>query len=516
MPLNSISEIEIGKIDGKNEFLDGLESTDKYFFDSFLLPSNIDPSKFRDGKKYFVYGFRGTGKTSLLRWYAGQLRLEGFLGEIILFKSDLTPIQRQEISNQVGVEWAEVNASSMEMIQDFKESWRWFVFHKIGEFITKEPGVAQENEFLEKYLKLLGLSKGASFQKVMGFFPKLSGSKIKINADVGFFKAELQGDFEERGTSASVRLDALNSSIEKALCGITFNKKLYFFFDELEVFFHSEEQYRRDIRMVRDILFITDKMNKLFSKIKKDICIISSVRSEILDAMGPEGEEVNRLVYDQGAEIAWHYARRNLDHPLIEMIRRKIWASEMKKGIQRCDDPIDTYFPRRIQGMTVDEYLLDRSFYKPRDLVWRLSVAINTYQNEKTFGQDALDRTGNQYSTKLWDEVKYELSALYSNEEISIIESVFSGKLAYFDIDDVKSWFQRLCKMSSVAQRLVERRTEEQVLHDLYRLGAIGNAFRVASRQIRNRWIFRGDPTLLPEKRMELHSALVHRLSAAR
>lgn len=516
MALASISEIEIGKIDGKNEFLEVSVDADGLFYEGFLMPENINSDTFISGQNYFIRGFRGTGKTSLLRWLGMNLKTKGFIGEIVLFKSDLSPVQKQEISKQVGIEWSDVASGEMELIQDFKESWRWFVFHKIGELILEHNSFVGSGEAEESFLKLLGLSDETPFAKVLGFMPRLTGSKIEISADVGFFRAELQGEIEENKNKIKVRLDALNSLLEKKIKSIKFNKKFYLLFDELEVFYSFPEQYSRDLRMIRDILFICDKFNRLFKSIGVEARIISAVRSEVLDAMGSEGEEVNRLVHDLGKEIAWHHGRRGMDHPLLQLIRTKIWASEDHRNIKKSDDPIKTYFPDKIQGMDVDKYLLDSSFYKPRDIVWRLSLAIESFPNANIFNQDTLDRTSNDYSSKLWDEVKYEMSAVYSDQELSIIEGVFSGKQVYFDLQKAVEWFNYPTRYSEVAKKLLSRRSVEQILHDLYRLGAIGNAFKVNYRQFRNRWVFRGEPTLLIDKQMEIHPALVHRLSASR
>nr|WP_314463623.1 hypothetical protein [uncultured Novosphingobium sp.] len=81
---------------------------------------------------------------------------------------------------------------------------------------------------------------------------------------------------------------------------------------------------------------------------------------------------------------------------------------------------------------------------------------------------------------------------------------------------DLEIRFDQAKKFSRPLQSLLGRRSVREILADLYRIGAIGNAFRTGAtgNQIKNRWIFRGDPTLLVDKRMELHPALLKRLSA--
>jgi hypothetical protein len=197
------------------------------------------------------------------------------------------------------------------------------------------------------------------------------------------------------------------------------------------------------------------------------------------------------------------------------MISEKIKVSEKSNGIISPADPIKSYFPNSVNGEPLDEFLLDKSFYKPRDLVWRLSIAQQLFPNEDAFNDYVLRETEVDYSTKLWDEVRYELGATYSDEQVDAIEGVFSGGAAAFSLEEVEDKFQRTAKYSKVIADLISKRAVRDILHDLYRLGAIGNSFRAGATgtSIRNRWAFRGEPRLLVEKRMVIHSALLKRLS---
>lgn len=184
-------------------------------------------------------------------------------------------------------------------------------------------------------------------------------------------------------------------------------------------------------------------------------------------------------------------------------------------GIERSDAPISSYFPQEVNGLQIEAFLLDKSFYKPRDIVWRLSLAQKLFPNETFFSRDVLHDTEAEYSGKLWDEVRYELSATYSDNEINGIEMVLAGGAAAFEIAQIEQRFVQAKQYSKTLSTLLDRHSVREIMTDLYRLGAIGNAFRTGTdgNQVRNRWVFRGDPTLLTEKRMEVHSALLKRLS---
>ncbi len=187
-----LKQLNLGKVDGKYEYLTPKSDRDQLFFDAYLIPQSVEPSRLGNTDVFLIEGFRGTGKTSLLRWYAEDRRTSGALTEFLLFKSDLTEQQRFHISKEVGISWIDVDAKKMEVSQDFKTAWKWFIHHKIGEMIKKDPGIVIGSK-VESYLKLLGLIDPGTFTKVTGFLPRLEGANVTIRAEIPFFEIELGG-----------------------------------------------------------------------------------------------------------------------------------------------------------------------------------------------------------------------------------------------------------------------------------------------------------------------------------
>ena len=434
-------------------------------------------------------------------------------GRFILFKTDITESKKLEISRQAEATWVELDPSQMEISQDFKDTWRWFLHRQVGEIIA-ETHTGKASPALATYLKLLGLGGQSWYEKAFSVFPKLEKARIKIKTMHEWLSAEFEGDFKP-GASSSIPASSVTEKLDAYLCRLHFKKPIYICLDELEVFFHTADQYRRDLRMVRDLLFAAAHFNSLCRSRGVKLNCYAGVRTEVLDALGSDGQEVSRLVGDCGTSVTWHNEKRSMDHQLFHMIRRKIWSSEAASKLPLTKDPIAHYFPITVAGKQLDEFLLDQSFYRPRDLIIRLKTAQELHPLSGTFSSAVLSQTEKAYSVKMWEEVAYELSATYSQAEVGAIEGLFIGKKSTFSKADISERLRAAVTTNPTIAALYYKRGVPTLLDDLYRVGAIGNYFPVEQSAVQ-RWIFRGDPRLDQEQRMGLHSALFKMFAARR
>lgn len=506
-------DLKLGKVDGKADFSDA-KARSSAFRESFLMPENVRFEDFDTGDRYFVQGFRGTGKTSLLRYYMNDRQSNSKFRRLILFKSSVDEDQRVEISRQAGFEIVETDSGKMGISQDFKSVWRWFILHKIGEMIKDSPDIAVNPPATKTFLALLGLNETTSIQKSLGILPKLEGANVKISGDVGIIKAELSADFTPGNKdSATVPLRALVNAAQRALLKISFASRLIIGFDELEAFYTDQARFQRDLAMVRDLLFVVDDLNQLFLSNACEVSLLAAVRSEVLFSMKALGQEIERTVHDHGITLSWHHAPRSLKHPLLEMIRKRLRASGLQ--VEAGKDILFSVFPAMVDLVPIETYLLDGSFYKPRDIVWRLSIIQDQFPQEEKFSETLLQRTANSYSQRLWSEVEYELSAHYPSDDISFIKRTLSGFKRYFTFSEIQSHFRDQERLGENFKRFIGRTDLADLLNNLYRLGAIGNDFPLNSKGKKraNRWIFRNEPDLLINRQMVINGALASALS---
>lgn len=515
-----LRDIHVGNVDGRYEFV--LNDEDIPIEDIFLHPPFISTESFDSRATYFIYGMRGVGKTSILRWLHNKKRRANCITRFILFKSDVTEAERVNISNATGQQWIDTDKAKMEFSQDFKEAWYWFVFHAIGEMILDEASTDKQITGYTDFNRLLGLTNEGLIEKTLGWLPKLHNSKVRIKGAIPSFEAELQGDLVMKGTEGETTLVALNKRLRERIKDISTERPIHIYIDELELFRESPEQYDRDRRLIRDLVFVVSELNEFFRDHRVPITIIAAVRTEVLHAIRTMGQEVQRRVYDRGVNVHWDPFVCSLQHPILNMVRKKLRFSEKRlQGVRELrldgsDDILLSYFPGYVSGTEIEHYLLDRSFYRPRDVVQRLSIAQQAFPDATSFSSEVLESTEQAYSKRLWEEIAYGLSAKYGEEEISIVENLFAGAEAYFYRSDIENRARRVAEWSRPGKKFFESNSAADILMDLYVFGAVGNAyFAGKGGDFKNRWIHRGDQDLFVDRRMVLHRALWRRFDAS-
>jgi hypothetical protein len=234
---------------------------------------------------------------------------------------------------------------------------------------------------------------------------------------------------------------------------------------------------------------------------------------------------VNKTIEDFGHFLFWH--RRvesdihNLssaaNHPLAAIVHKRIEASEISAfGSVRTKDVWARYFPDKINNLPTQKYLMDQTFYRPRDLVRLLKICIEQNKRDFTITQQILEEARKRYSEQTWTELAEELRITYQQEDINALESLFTGFKPRFSLGEFQ---ERIAgKSDSKIERLIEKHKPTELLEDLFRIGMVGNEYSVQAKHQHvyvNRWAFRDDAKLIPEKQMAIHRSLWKHFSLA-
>lgn len=507
----ALNQLFIGNIDAKNEILRESQEEISRFMDNYLLPSNVIIDKFKNREKYFVTGMKGIGKTALLRYLSIMIERSGSKPSFILFKEKLTEEDKKAFS--FAAHTTVIDGSvDLEEEQNFELIWMWFIHKHLIDTIKRENiAVFVDNKNYEKYLDCINAPKlDDSKSGIKRFLPKIKRGKVEISKDP---KLNIDFDWDDKART-SVKFNSIIKQLltlfEELKLSDEFRRRIDIFVDELEIKHTQKKLYSRDCRMIRDLIIVTERFNRICKSHGFPITIYAAIRSEVLSAVYTTGKEINKIMADFGVPIIWHQSGGDENtHPLLSLITKRLATSLRAVGIETPEANIwDSFFPEKVQGDSVQRYILHSSWYRPRDVIRLLTLARDVFPNETKFTHQVFDGIRKQYATASWIELTEELSASYSHDEIEAIKRIFYGYKSIFTLNDLHDRLGEIRDMYQEVKQLTERHEVTKILTDLYRIGIIGNR-----KDNRFRFSFRGDDEILLEQPIVIHFGIKSYLS---
>lgn len=512
-----LKDIFLGKTDAKNELAENTSFANERFLDSFLMPENINLHDFAEGKRFFVTGLKGTGKTALLRFI--QLNFEKQYNSssvFILFKSEFTDEDKAAFSRAANL-FINIKNDDYDGEEDFVNVWQWFLHRNIVK-VLKDGNSSFENDAnWKKYSSCVMAPRlGNEDQGIMRLFPKLKKGNVEIEGDVEFFRGKIGLDFEwDNEEAKTVKFSSIvrqaNELFKKL---VPTNQRLYLFIDELELTLGKQKQYQRDIKLIRDVIIAVNNLNMLARRFGYPLYLVTAIRSEVLTAVHSAGKEINKPMSDFGVTLKWQQSGGNLkDHPLIKIINKKIQITEKNLNFDNIssDDVVwEKYFTHQVNNTITQEYILHRTWFRPRDIVRLLGIAQQQFPFELKFTHSVFDSINKDYSTQSWVEQTEELRAIYTEIEIEGIRKLLTNLKSPFTINEISSECDNKKVYYSDLELLLNKYKLGDILTHLYKIGVIGNTGEKV------RYSFRGDDELVIELPMKVHDSLWNYLSIRR
>ena len=513
-----ISDMYLGKIDGYNEFLEYGQDTCKDLF--FEFP-NVSISKLLNGSLYYIFGNKGTGKTMLLKYLESRVseNPETNFTEFIRFKKDVDAEQRNQIKRVAvpdnGFEEVIEKDIPTDVSLDCSLAWQvYFIKVILNRLAKTEYGVFNRDE--ENWLKLSTLIEAVyggneSENQIKKIMPQMKRGNIKLNIPV-LGKASI--DFEWLGvdedtvsfSTIAKKILFLYSKLEPV------DNNIYILVDELELSLKKNKEYQRDITLIRDLILAIESLNEISRKNHYNVYIIAAIRNEVYKNIISKGLEINKTVLDFGVAISWEQKGGNIrNHPLLRMLEKRIHYSETKKGLPESTDIWKKYFSPTIgeSKLSIENYILDQTWYKPRDIIRLFSIIQKQHGEKFFFDQEIFDSVRKQYSEESWIEFEEVLTVKYSDVEVEGIKKALTGldlpfvpKQFQASIDGKKDFFEEV-------EELSKKRKTFQILKDLYEIGVIGNYGK------NPRFSFKGETDIDPLMPITIHYPLIRFFKAS-
>lgn len=482
-----ISDIYAGKPDAGDEIREcGYDE----FVNTYIRPTGVNIDRLAStvyGTPFFIMGDKGTGKTALLHFlekYVCELD-EAACTSFLYFESGFTQTQKekfksisQSLSTSVSIdENIAMVGKSVEC--DFSYIWKWQLYQKIVDDNERfNGGLFVDDENWNRFVSEIGkISKTIDRERM--FVPAKISITATTNPQMGTITPGIeiepvdlsQSNFQlSKGYAEFVQIINKADSLLQAITRTDI--PYYIFIDELEAYRGENDTFYRDLRMIRDLLFTVKTLNDVFQSGTKIIC---SVRLEILNAINRfiQSKQLHKIMQGYDERLTWEHTNTNsFSHPIIGVLLRRIQIAEEKHNGQMLADEqiIKKWFVSNVYNTHICTYILDNTWHKPRDIVRMLLAAQSKNSRESTvFNQNTFETFMPAYSKQCLVEVREEMRALYTAEEIENIFNCLQGFKVVFSFDEIESRAKRLYPNSVFARETFT------VLSDMYRIGVVGN-----------------------------------------
>ncbi|MGL5903745.1 MAG: P-loop ATPase, Sll1717 family [Cetobacterium sp.] len=425
----TLNKLQLGKNDGKKEAR--LEEFENLFYDfNDIYYKAISPFNF------LVLGRKGTGKT--------------LLAELIKKRADGTDNWICKIDNykRFNIEELKKLKSNTGMSADeYVPIWEWIILIELGKLLILNAS----DKTSGYYYELKEFFERNSFDLQLNSFKTLevtSQSKLKGELKVPTITGSGEYDRNQKMSNGSY-LEYLSSlkDIVFELFKQQSNQKYTLIYDELDSKFKNDSDYKNSII---SLIKAANDINEYFYESKSskiEVKVMIFLREDIFNLLNDY--DLNKIKEDCSLTLDWG-SNIEVNSPLVKMVINKIKMSYPVFKDLETNEIINLlfgsvtykYVTNRNKNKTFDKtispfnYMLTRTFLRPRDIITYLNKIIELYPNSKKFEGSYISELEKKYSDYFWDEIRNELKGHLSDEEIDCVSSLlykFSKQTFYFD-----------------------------------------------------------------------------------
>lgn len=368
----------------------------KYFYDNGTIDSILKDNK------WLILGRKGTGKTAVYRQIKENLKIGNFEYRIIIpldfskYPYDLHKVFRETGENRLNA---------------YRKSWKFFFYANIYAKIIQK--YEANNYTLSKELKSISLVINAIYGS--SEFPisktlkskKLELEKLKLpGVELFGVKANLgELDFSTRESNAYsiVRRNVfvLLNFFEFHAKSVFEKEKVFVLMDNLDMDWIEENLENSKLHIINLIGTISE-LNRSF----KNLFIISFLRTDIFEELS--FNDKNKLLQDSAHEIHW-----TKEH-LINMYLNRLRNLDKSGFIGEKDDINILFNYKRVKNNAHPiTYILNRTFFRPRDLIVYFNVIRKNFlksmvKSKMYYPSELIYGSENEYSNYLYLELKDE------------------------------------------------------------------------------------------------------------
>jgi hypothetical protein len=476
-----LSEFNFGEYDARREFL----RNESYFIKTFIDPISFPLVTLSNKTNYIIVGQKGAGKTACQLYLENdRSQKQGYLSGLISFYDDLTSDDYKDFSSTQRMNLISLDQlSKIENQYDFKEIWKRILFIRVAKML-KEAGF--DNSFVQFCLS----TTGGTNSIIDGIKRSL---KIEVKIPMQFLEAKVEFDPSKLKEQAELTVSDFNKIAEQLLTTDCRQYRLYFFIDELVIsnMNTKSDEYRARLCLIRDIVRSCCLMNDFCVKHDLDMHFICSLRPEIRTKLNELDPEISKVMDGNDVFLSWDR------DSLLEILTQKIVIGAPREVEINADEFLPSTITFGSQPADFISFLLNNSWYKPRDIVRFLKVYAKVNPSHTSITEEGTKECLNEYARISAVELFEQISVQYSAEVLSGIRTGIRRR--------------RYTDAASLAESLKPHVEVDpmKLVEQLYIVGVIGNVDSVNG-QPRFFWSFRQEEHLDHEMQINVHPGLLN------
>ena len=436
----SFSDINWGEDEAKND-----EFLDQYFVE---FP---EYEKILNGKKRYIIGRKGTGKSAILQ----KIRLQSLNDP----KSFCTDISLRDFPLS---DFRSLGDRSLQDKSKYVAAWKFLLLTELASMMIQDESIEDSHEFemLKRFIND-NFPDGISMAETI---TRLKQNKNKIALVVSVLSGEMSR-LSSTETTAQIHFNKAVKQLEDIISKIQSSSSFIFLIDELDEGYKAKNS---DLNLViLSLLRATEELSSTCKRAGIECLPILALRSDIFDCL--EDNDLNKID-DYVLRLNW---TTNENHPwgLKQIVERRIEATVKERY---PDFEASCYWDLVADDDTVPkglfQYMCILTFSRPRDIIKLLKYCASRPIKGKLTLSD-VQRVEEEYSNWFYREFRDEVQSFLScwKGALNCISEVAKGKaeikllLSRFDTnEEVKSW----CKDNN--------KTSIDVLKTLFEYSVIG------------------------------------------
>lgn len=386
------------------------------YFDDYLSILN----RLEIGKFIFV-GRKGAGKSAIAKYIKDTSNKTEHSFSKILKIGDF------ELENHI--QETKFKDSKQKLI------FEWLILVNLVKLIVKNECGVYTNEFrkLKKFLEInSGIIDIDKHQFISG--EKNKGGEVNFAPLKHVFGGVFKNYFKTSVDKAPFYkiIPPLREIVQITLdYSVNCETEFWLLFDDLDINFSTKDRNSGD-KVMELIRVSRDYNNDILANNKAKILIF--LRDDMRDFLNPQYADSAKIFNSYEVNLNWysHTVTNENDIPLKNLINKRIELNFKKNQIPYQGDPWDNLFhTANINGKTTFKYVLDFTFYRPRDIITMLNVCA---KEDYIFPIEAntLKSILKKYIRVNISELKSELGLFFSENDINLL----FDKLFPFIIDN--------------------------------------------------------------------------------